>query len=73
MELHTIGIGLGKTVFHLIGLNLRGEVAVRKKFSRTQLVHFTANLKVDLIGMEACGGAHFLGRAHCATKAMRYG
>jgi hypothetical protein len=37
MELHTIGIDLGKTVFHLVGLNLRGEVVVRKKFSRKQL------------------------------------
>src|SRR5712692_5373755 len=63
MELHTIGIDLGKTVFHLVGLNLRGEVVVRKKFSRKQLLHFTANLQVELIGMEACGGAHFLGRA----------
>ena len=63
MELHTIGINLGKTVFHLVGLSLRGEVVVRKKFSRKQLLHFTANLQVELIGMEACGGAHFLGRA----------
>ena len=63
MELHTIGIDLGKTVFHLVGVNLRGEVVVRKKFSRKQLLHFTANLRVKLIGMEACGGAHFLGRA----------
>jgi len=63
MELHTIGIDLGKTVFHLVGLNLRGKVVVRKKFSRKQLLHFTANLQVELIGMEACGGAHFLGRA----------
>jgi transposase len=63
MELHTIGIDLGKSVFHLVGLNLRGEVVVRKKFSRRQLLQFTANLQVDLIGMEACGGAHFLGRA----------
>jgi transposase len=65
MELHTIGIDLGKTVFHLVGLNRRGEVVVRKKFSRRQLLQFTANLQVDLIGMEACGGAHFLGRALC--------
>jgi hypothetical protein len=36
---------------------------VRKKFSRKQLLHFTANLQVELIGMEACGGSHFLGRA----------
>jgi len=63
MELHTIGIDLGKTVFHLVGLSLRGEVVVRKRFSRKQLLHFTANLQVELIGMEACGGAHFLGRA----------
>jgi transposase len=58
MDLHSIGIDLGKTVFHLVGLNLRGEVVVRKKFSR-----FTANAHVELIGMEACEGAHFLGRA----------
>ncbi len=63
MELHRIGIDLGKTVFHLVGLNLRGEVTVRKKFSRKQLLLFTADLQVELIGMEACGGWHFLGRA----------
>ena len=63
MEIHTIGIDLGKTVFHLVGLNPCGEVVVRKKFSRKQLLRFTANLQVKLIGMEACGGAHFLGRA----------
>ncbi len=48
MELHTIGIDLGKTVFHLVGLDLRGEVVVRKKFSRTQLLRFTANVEVRL-------------------------
>jgi transposase len=59
MELHTIGIDLGKTIFHLVGLNAGGEVMVRKKFSRAQLLRFTANRRVHLIGMEACGGAHF--------------
>ena len=63
MELHTIGIDLGKTIFHLVGLNARGEVLARKRFSRAQLLRFTTNRKVHLIGMEACGGAHFLGRA----------
>src|SRR5579862_4663451 len=63
MQLQTIGIDLGKTLFHLVGLNPRGEVVVRKKFSRKQLLHFTANLQAKLIGMEACGGSHFLGRA----------
>ena len=44
MNLHAIGIDLGKTVFHLVGLNQTGEVVVRKKFSRTQLLRFTANV-----------------------------
>ena len=57
MELHTIGIDLGKTVFHLVGFNVRGEVVVHKKFSRTQRLRFSANIHVQLIGMEACGGA----------------
>ena len=63
MSYTRFGIDLGKTVFHLVGVNLRDEVVLRKKFSRKQLLHFTANLQVKLIGMEACGGAHFLGRA----------
>ena len=63
MELFTLGVDLGKTTFHLVGMNRGGEVVLRKRFSRVQLLHFTANLKVELIGMEACGGSHFLGRA----------
>src|ERR1700753_1234188 len=63
MGIRTIGIDLGKTVFHLIGLTSHGEVVVRKKCSRNQLLRFTSNLRVSLIGMEACGGSHFLGRA----------
>lgn len=71
MELHTAGIDLGKTVFHLVGLNQRGEVVVRKKFSRKQLLYFAANLQVKVIGMEACGGAHFLGRALRESRSGR--
>jgi transposase len=58
----------------VVGLNPCGEIVVRKKFSRKQLLHFTANLRVKLIGMEACGGSHFLERAlragsRCAADA----
>ena len=63
MEIDKVGIDLGKSVFHLAGLSVTGETVVRKKFSRLQLLRFTANLRVRVIGMEACGGAHFLGRA----------
>ena len=63
MEIRTIGIDLRKTVFHLACLNAQGAGAVRKKCSRTQLLRFRSNLRSCLIGMEACGGSHFLGRA----------
>jgi transposase len=63
MKIQALGIDLGKTVFHLVGLDEKGQVVIRKRCSRTQLLAFTANLQVQLIGMEACGGAHFLGRA----------
>src|SRR5450631_3736187 len=36
MKIHTIGIDLDKTNFHLVGLNERGEVVVRKRLSRAQ-------------------------------------
>src|ERR1700749_4582867 len=63
MEIRTIGIDLGKTVFHLVGVNARGDLVVHRKDSRTQLLRFTSTLGECLIGMEACGGSHFLGRA----------
>jgi transposase len=63
MEISTLGIDLSKTTFHVIGLNARGEIVLRKKFSRKQLLVFTANRPQILIGTEACGGAHYLARA----------
>ena len=61
MHIASIGIDLGKTNFHLVALGERSKVLVRKKFSRTQLLSYTANLPASLIGLEACAGAHFLG------------
>jgi transposase len=63
MKLHVLGIDLGKTVFHLVGMDSTGKVVVRKRCSRRQVLAFTANLQVQLIGMESCSGSHFLGRA----------
>lgn len=63
MKLHALGIDLGKTVFHAVGLDCSGKVVIRKRCSRRQLLAFTANLEVQLIGMESCSGSHFLGRA----------
>jgi predicted NBD/HSP70 family sugar kinase len=35
MKLHMLGIDLGKTVFHLVGLDSTGKVVIRKRCSRT--------------------------------------
>jgi len=63
MQIRSVGIDLGKTTFHLVALGDGGKVLFKKKFTQKQLITFTANLQVSLIGMEACSGAHFLGRA----------
>ena len=63
MQIRSVGIDLGKTTFHLVALGTSGKVLVKKKFSQKQLLAFTANMQTSLIGLEACSGAHFLGRA----------
>jgi len=63
MQIRSVGIDLGKTTFHLVALSAAGKVLLRKKFTQKQLLTFTANLQTSLIGLEACSGAHFLGRA----------
>ena len=63
MHIASIGIDLGKTTFHLVALGERNKVLVRKKFSRAQLLAYTANLPSSLIGLEACAGAPFMGAA----------
>jgi len=63
MQIASIGIDLGKTTFHLVALGPAGQVLVRRKFSQKQLLTYMANLVSSLVGLEACSGAHFLGRA----------
>jgi transposase len=62
MQIRSAGIDLGKTTFHLVALGDNGMVLLKKKFTQRQLITFTANLQTTLIGLEACAGAHFLGR-----------
>ena len=63
MHIASIGIDLGKTTFHLVALGEHNKVLIRKKFSRAQLLAYTANLPSSLIGLEPCAGAHFMGTA----------
>src|SRR6516162_4061998 len=57
-----IGIDIGKNSFHVVGLDVRGGIVLRQKWSRSQVEVRLANMPACLIGMEACVGAHHLSR-----------
>jgi transposase len=57
-----IGIDIGKNWFHVVGLDGRGAVALRQRWSRGQVEARLANMPACLIGMEACICAHHLSR-----------
>jgi len=57
-----IGIDIGKNSFHIVGLDQRGAIVLRQKWSRGQVDVRLTNMPPCLIGMEACVGAHHLSR-----------
>ena len=61
-ELSVIGIDIAKRVFHLVGMDARGQIVLRKRCSRGEGLPWMANLGPATIGMEACGGAHYWAR-----------
>jgi transposase len=61
-KIAVIGIDIGKNWFHVVGLDERGAIALRQKWSRSQVGSRLANTSPCLIGMEACVGAHHLSR-----------
>jgi transposase len=62
MNVTTIGIDLAKDFLQIHGVNQYGKAVVRKQLKRAQVAHYFANLPACLIGMEACGSAHFWAR-----------
>lgn len=63
MNITTVGIDLAKNVFQVHGVDGRGKVVLRKQLKRAEMSRFFANLPPCLIGMEACGSAHYWGRS----------
>lgn len=62
MNVTTIGIDLAKNVFQVHGANEYGKPVLRKQLKRSQVLEFFVNLPKCLVGMEACGSAHFWAR-----------
>ena len=61
-KLSVVGIDLAKSIFHLVGLDERGKIILRKRLARGEVMPFMAKLPRVLVGMEACGGAHYWAR-----------
>jgi transposase len=62
MNITQVGIDLAKVVFQVHAVDARGKVLLRKQLKRQQMILFFTQLSPCLIGMEACGGAHFWAR-----------
>lgn len=58
----TVGLDLAKNVFQVHGVDERGKTVLCKTLKRAEVTTFFAKLMPCVIGMEACGGAHFWAR-----------
>src|SRR5262249_22609985 len=58
----TIGLDLAKKLFQIHGVDAEGKVVVARKLRRKEVLGFFAKLPPCLVGMEACGSAHYWAR-----------
>ena len=61
-NIKVLGIDLAKNIFQLHGTDASGKAVLRKRLSREKLIEFMANTTPCLVGIEACGGAHYWAR-----------
>jgi transposase len=58
-NLTTIGIDIAKNYIQIHGADSKGKRVLKKRVARDHFLTFMANLPKCLVGMEACGGAHY--------------
>ena len=62
MQITTIGLDIAKNIFQVHGVDGEGQVMLRRKVRRDQLLALFGGLERCLIGMEACATAHYWAR-----------
>src|SRR5215470_6491309 len=62
MDIAVLGVDLGKNICSVVGLDASGAVVMRRKVRRETLIALAEKLPACIVGMEACCGAHHLGR-----------
>ena len=58
----TVGLDLAKKVFQVHGVDAEGKFVVARKLRRKEVLAFFTKLAPCLVGMEACGSAHYWAR-----------
>src|SRR6266853_5261029 len=66
MDIVVLGIDLGKNSCSLAGLDTSGRVVLRRRMRRSSVESFVNGLGRSTVAMEACCGAHHLGRVFAA-------
>ncbi len=62
MKIKRIGIDLAKHVFQVHGVDEVEQVVLKKRLRRSEMLTFFAKVEPTLIGVEACGSAHYWAR-----------
>lgn len=62
MQIEVLGIDLGKNSCSVAGFDATGRVILRRRMRREGIVKLASSLPACVVAMEACGGAHHLGR-----------
>lgn len=61
-EIKVLGIDLGKDVCSVVGMDGTGKVLLRRRMRRDSVLKLAAGMPSCIVAMEACCGAHHLGR-----------
>ncbi len=69
MSIVILDVDLGKNACSVVGVDAAGAVIVRKSMRRQTLIDYVTKLPACVIAMEACCGAHYLGRLFAAQGA----
>ena len=62
MKITTVGLDIAKRVFQLHGVDAAGKAVLRRNLQRSEVLAFFKALPPCLVGIEACGAAHYWAR-----------
>ena len=62
MQITTVGLDIAKNLFQVHGADAQGRVLLKRKLARGKVLEFFATLPACLVGLEACGAAHYWAR-----------